>query len=178
MTDRFHPDLVDKWPSTNERHNALLIHCWALLADPYAAPELRKRSLTGVCPNHPRKGQLDKVIYTSSIVRASGRYVQTKSGSLYRLGRIESTYRKFLRSEGLPYDPRNPIGRIITKRSAPPKPDPKGCKKVDGAHVMPGWGCCKCRTYNGLQRSRCKSCAHECCFAPEGEAINTTETKT
>lgn len=29
--------------------------------------------------------------------------------------------------------------------------------------VMPGWGCCQCRMYNGLQRKQCRSCGHECC---------------
>lgn len=30
-------------------------------------------------------------------------------------------------------------------------------------NVMPGWGCCECRTYNGLQRDQCKRCGHPCC---------------
>jgi hypothetical protein len=29
--------------------------------------------------------------------------------------------------------------------------------------VLPGWGCCQCRTYNGLQRPFCKICGHDCC---------------
>lgn len=29
--------------------------------------------------------------------------------------------------------------------------------------VLPGWGCCECHTYNGLQRDRCKMCGHVCC---------------
>ena len=36
---------------------------------------------------------------------------------------------------------------------------------LDLPDVLPGWGCCQCRTYNGLQRSRCKICGHECCTA-------------
>jgi hypothetical protein len=36
------------------------------------------------------------------------------------------------------------------------------CKYVEGtAAVMPGWGCCRCRVYNGLQRSACKSCREQ-----------------
>ncbi len=38
------------------------------------------------------------------------------------------------------------------------------CKRVEHPHVMPGWGCCKCATYNGLQRRECKACGHEPCF--------------
>jgi hypothetical protein len=29
---------------------------------------------------------------------------------------------------------------------------------------MPGWGCCVCKTYNGLQRSECKMCGHSPCI--------------
>jgi hypothetical protein len=28
---------------------------------------------------------------------------------------------------------------------------------------MPGWGCCRCRTFNGLQRRECKRCGHTPC---------------
>ena len=30
-------------------------------------------------------------------------------------------------------------------------------------YLMVGWGCCQCRTYNGLQRKQCKQCGHEPC---------------
>jgi hypothetical protein len=30
--------------------------------------------------------------------------------------------------------------------------------------VLPGWGCCQCRVYNGLQRDICRSCPHRCCI--------------
>lgn len=33
----------------------------------------------------------------------------------------------------------------------------------DSKHVFPGWGCCVCASYNGLQRKFCKRCGHECC---------------
>lgn len=32
------------------------------------------------------------------------------------------------------------------------------CKYISGEFVMPGWGCCNCNTYNGLQRKECKFC--------------------
>lgn len=35
---------------------------------------------------------------------------------------------------------------------------------IEKYHLMPGWGCCQCRHYNGLQRKQCKNCKHECCI--------------
>jgi hypothetical protein len=35
------------------------------------------------------------------------------------------------------------------------------CEFVGGRHVAPGWGCCVCRTYNGLQRRYCHWCHAE-----------------
>lgn len=32
------------------------------------------------------------------------------------------------------------------------------CDFVAGSHVAMGWGCCRCRVYNGIQREACKSC--------------------
>lgn len=29
--------------------------------------------------------------------------------------------------------------------------------------IVPGWGCCQCRSYNGLQRHTCRVCNHRCC---------------
>jgi hypothetical protein len=40
------------------------------------------------------------------------------------------------------------------------------CKAIDHPNLMPGWGCCKCRTYNGNQRVECKQCQHERCDIP------------
>lgn len=48
------------------------------------------------------------------------------------------------------------------------------CKPMETPLVGPGWGCCKCRTYNGNQsgalvpafyttRSECKHCGHLRC---------------
>lgn len=49
------------------------------------------------------------------------------------------------------------------------------CKHVRGRFVIPGWGCCKCRQYNGYQREQCLNCGHVPCYeteSPEGkEAI-------
>jgi hypothetical protein len=49
------------------------------------------------------------------------------------------------------------------------------CRHVRDSHVVPGWGCCKCHTYNGYQREKCWNCGHVPCYetgSPEGkEAI-------
>lgn len=34
------------------------------------------------------------------------------------------------------------------------------CRFIHTSHVMPGWGCCRCGLYNGLQRERCRFCGH------------------
>jgi hypothetical protein len=38
------------------------------------------------------------------------------------------------------------------------------CIKISHANLMPGWGCCQCKTYNSEQRQYCKNCTHICCF--------------
>jgi hypothetical protein len=45
------------------------------------------------------------------------------------------------------------------------------CKPVDIPNVMPGWGCCKCRAYNGNQRDNCKICEHPRCDSPAVKKI-------
>ncbi len=91
---------------------------WSVLsnADPYLAPELRKSCLKGVPTGHPRKPD-GKVIYTSSIVSVAGRKITTRSGTVYCLGRIDPNYRKWLRDQGLEYNPRNPI-KVVDLSSA------------------------------------------------------------
>lgn len=37
------------------------------------------------------------------------------------------------------------------------------CFHVRLPHVVPGWGCCQCRAYNGYQRLLCKNCGHMHC---------------
>lgn len=39
------------------------------------------------------------------------------------------------------------------------------CRLLVGlSGVLPGWGCCKCSIYNGLQRKTCKRCGHVPCI--------------
>jgi hypothetical protein len=37
-------------------------------------------------------------------------------------------------------------------------------------NLTPGWGCCKCKCYNGLIREICKNCGHAPCY--EGVSID------
>lgn len=32
------------------------------------------------------------------------------------------------------------------------------CLLIEGEYIVTGWGCCHCRTYNGLHRDECKFC--------------------
>jgi len=43
------------------------------------------------------------------------------------------------------------------------------CKPIDVPHVAPGWGCCKCNTYNSVHREKCKICNHEQCGISDEE---------
>jgi len=44
----------------------------------------------------------------------------------------------------------------------------KRCVAIEHPNLMPGWGCCVCRTYNGNQRAECKWCQHKRCDAIPG----------
>lgn len=35
------------------------------------------------------------------------------------------------------------------------------CQFINSPLVMPGWGCCQCFEYNGLQRQKCKVCRQQ-----------------
>ena len=40
----------------------------------------------------------------------------------------------------------------------------KKCQSVgDGVTLAFGWGCCRCKLYNGIQRNACRHCNHERC---------------
>jgi hypothetical protein len=45
------------------------------------------------------------------------------------------------------------------------------CEKIDHPNIMPGWGCCKCRVYNGMQRIECKNCGHVSCIPLDVEDL-------
>jgi hypothetical protein len=54
--------------------------------------------------------------------------------------------------EGLP---KGKLGAIIAE---------KRCSKLSHPNLAPGWGCCSCNTYNGIQRHECKNCKHIACY--------------
>jgi len=45
------------------------------------------------------------------------------------------------------------------------------CVKIEHQNIAPGWGCCVCRVYNGVQRTECKNCKHKRCdINPDNKA--------
>jgi hypothetical protein len=42
--------------------------------------------------------------------------------------------------------------------------------------VMPGWGCCTCKEYNGAQRTECRTCGHQYC-GPRYEVVKREKLK-
>ncbi len=40
------------------------------------------------------------------------------------------------------------------------------CTTIYRVGLLPGWGCCQCRMYNGLWRRVCKGCRHRRCALP------------
>lgn len=45
-----------------------------------------------------------------------------------------------------------------------PHEHPPTCDAIeDLPGLMPGWGCCRCRIYNGKQRAECRGCGHARC---------------
>ena len=37
------------------------------------------------------------------------------------------------------------------------------CQYLDSEYCLPGWGCCRCHTYNGIRRVACRNCGAERC---------------
>ena len=78
----------------------------------YIPPELAGAGIVSGFPNPPVEVQcvpFDGRIETSPLVRVEGRVVWTASGSGYFLGRVSPAYRRWLRKNGIPYDPEHPI---------------------------------------------------------------------
>ena len=80
------------------------LHHWSLSAigGPFQAPELCCRVVIGRRPD-------GVVISTAAVVAVRGRIVTTSTGSRYRLGAIDPSYRKWLKDNKISYDPRHPI---------------------------------------------------------------------
>lgn len=84
---------------------ARLINDWRVMLcphRPFQAPEAQDHfHLLGRIGN--------KTKLTSRVVSTVGRLVTTKSGSVYRLGRIQPEYREWIAKRGLKYDARQPV---------------------------------------------------------------------
>jgi hypothetical protein len=89
---------------------------WAVVGntDPYAAPELFGSQLNGLVYDHPSGHFLDgEPVTTSSIVKAEGRQITTRSGTVYLLdGPPAPEYVAFCKSIGRTIDEANPIKRV------------------------------------------------------------------
>lgn len=82
------------------------LHSWAIVSlhnDPYMSPELNPKCLSGY------RDQSEKKVLTTPIAKIDGRTVTTRSGSVYLLEDISDTYKAWMDSEGIPYDPDNPV---------------------------------------------------------------------
>jgi len=95
-------------------NQAIRLDNWSTTVDPnpYLAPELQELCLQGTARNHPRFGEAR--VRTSPIVRAStgitgNRFVWTRSGSCYYLGKIDKGFREWLRKNRPNWDWRKPI---------------------------------------------------------------------
>ena len=79
-------------------------------ADPYRVPEQEAGvvRLHGIVTCHPYKEDGHEVT-TTRVVEVKGRVITTRSGTVYRLGKIHPTYRRWLKMAGIPYDPQCPI---------------------------------------------------------------------
>lgn len=98
-------------------HIAKLENWATVLTSPWIAPEIQHLHLAGTVYNHsnPERHPDGKEIRTSYIVAAKGRIVKTVSGSVYKLGKINKEFRKFLKRERPNWDWRNPITMIEGK---------------------------------------------------------------
>ncbi len=45
------------------------------------------------------------------------------------------------------------------------------CEFIEHPNVAPGWGCCRCHTYNGIHRDECKKCGERHCPLEEGDDV-------
>lgn len=65
--------------------------------------------------------------------------------------------------------PRGSIGALLEEQAsaAVGREVLAGCASVASDRIAPGWGCCRCRTYNGAQRGCCCARGHERCLPQE-----------
>ena len=94
------------------KENAIKLDNWSVISNqfrlsPYTAPELIGVCLQGLAENHPRLG--NSFIRTTEIVEVEGRYVKTRSGTVYKLGNIDQKYRRLLKQIRPDWDYKKPI---------------------------------------------------------------------
>ena len=93
---------------TKPTTRVFILQDWAIKGSPFDAPELGKQYLSGDVYNHTTRPDGEGVV-TSRIVKVEGRFIHTRSGSVYRLGRVERGYRRWMKKEGLDYDRKEPV---------------------------------------------------------------------
>lgn len=85
------------------------LHNWSTTrVNIYRSPEIEPVSLVGDVYGHPTRPD-GRNVTTSQVKTVDGRIITTRSGSLYRLGRINPAFRKWLREHRPKWDWRNPI---------------------------------------------------------------------
>ena len=99
-----------------EKRNYIKLNNWSITTHPsfnneWVAPEAIPKSLRGKAINHP-KGPKEWEVITSSVKEVCGRYVRTRSGTLYKLGPIKKEYKKWIDKNYKNWDWRNPIKLI------------------------------------------------------------------
>ena len=77
----------------------------------YTAPECRAFILAGDAVAHPTLG--DAWITTSNIAHVNGRVITTKSGSVYKLGRVGAKAKALLKAHDMAYNPTNPLACLV-----------------------------------------------------------------
>ena len=78
----------------------------------YKAPECLLLSLQGYIYNNPNFKD-ESFVTTSSIMNANGRYIETQSGSIYKLeGEPSESYKKYCKDKNININLENPI-RIL-----------------------------------------------------------------
>ncbi len=86
--------------------SGIILHRWSVTQssdDSYLAPEQVSACLLGIRESDGR------YVRTSPIVKADGKQITTKSGSVYILDDMDPDFRLWLEEQGIEYDPENPI---------------------------------------------------------------------
>lgn len=92
--------------------NIPVLHDWFFTGgddnhDPDPTPK-KTGAVCGKVYGHATRPDGSKIT-TSAIANVKGRIIYTASGSTYRLGRVSRAYVKWLKKNGLRWEPQNPI---------------------------------------------------------------------